>query len=216
MLPPEARLPEARALIDEGLYFVVHAPRQTGKTTTLIAMANSLTAEGRHVALLVSCGRAAAAGDDYGAAEAQILAAIREEAIGKDLPAELQPPDPWPAGPSGVRLHRALSRWAMRCPLPIVLLLDEIDALRGASLISVLQQLRDGFPTRPSRFPMSVVLCGLRDVRESLASEPARSPSQGPRAVGPIPGPARTRDRHDRGLRSPPRCSTNRGTHLLH
>src|SRR3954452_21880601 len=47
MLPPEPRLPDARRLIDEGKYFVVHAPRQTGKTTTLIVLAEQLTAEGR-------------------------------------------------------------------------------------------------------------------------------------------------------------------------
>jgi hypothetical protein len=45
-------------------------------------------------------------------------------------------------------------------------LFDEIDALRGQSLISVLRQLRAGFPSRPQHAPWSVVLCGLRDVRE--------------------------------------------------
>lgn len=35
LVPPEPRLPDARGLIDRGHYFVVHAPRQTGKTTTL-------------------------------------------------------------------------------------------------------------------------------------------------------------------------------------
>jgi hypothetical protein len=38
MVPAEPRLPDARGLIDEGQYFVVHAPRQTGKTTTLRAL----------------------------------------------------------------------------------------------------------------------------------------------------------------------------------
>lgn len=50
MLPPEPRLPGARELINEGLYFVVHAPRQTGKTTTLGALARDVTADGRQVA----------------------------------------------------------------------------------------------------------------------------------------------------------------------
>jgi hypothetical protein len=35
MLPPEPRLPQARPLVERGMYFVVHAPRQTGKTTVL-------------------------------------------------------------------------------------------------------------------------------------------------------------------------------------
>ena len=33
MLPPEDRLPTVRTLIDEQSYFVVHAPRQSGKST---------------------------------------------------------------------------------------------------------------------------------------------------------------------------------------
>ena len=45
-----------------------------------------------------------------------------------------------------------------------MLFFDEIDALRGESLRSVLRQLRDGFPSRPGAFPASAVLCGLRDV----------------------------------------------------
>jgi hypothetical protein len=49
-------------------------------------------------------------------------------------------------------------------------LLDEIDALRGDALISVLRQLRAGFPDRPAAFPASVVLCGLRDVRDYKAA----------------------------------------------
>ena len=31
MLPPMRRLPEVRGLIDEKRYFVLHAPRQSGK-----------------------------------------------------------------------------------------------------------------------------------------------------------------------------------------
>jgi hypothetical protein len=37
-LPVLARLPEVQRLIDEGLYFVVHAPRQVGKTTALLRL----------------------------------------------------------------------------------------------------------------------------------------------------------------------------------
>jgi hypothetical protein len=33
MLPVAARLPQVRPLIDQKSYFVVHAPRQVGKTT---------------------------------------------------------------------------------------------------------------------------------------------------------------------------------------
>ena len=183
MLPPEPRLPGALGLISEGQYFVVHAPRQTGKTTTLGALARDVNAAGRQVALLISCERAEPAGDDYGAASSAILEAIAEEARTQGLPAELLPPSPWPDASPASRLHSGLSAWARACPLPITLLFDEIDALRGQSLISVLRQLRDGFRSRPAAFPASVVLCGLRDVRDYRAasgSDPSRLGTSSP------------------------------------
>ena len=170
MIDPEPRLPGVHRLLDRNQYFVVHAPRQSGKTTTLLALCRDLCAVGEQVALYVSCGNAAAAGDDYETAERQVLAAIRDAAAEEDLAPELLPPDPWPAGPPGARLKRGLQRWAQQCPKPIVLFLDEIDALTGPSLVSVLQQLRDGYPSRPRAFPSSVVLCGLRDVRDHKAA----------------------------------------------
>jgi hypothetical protein len=53
---------------------------------------------------------------------------------------------------------------------PLVLFFDEIDALRGQSLISVLRQLRDGATATSATFPHSVALCGLRDVRDYKAA----------------------------------------------
>jgi hypothetical protein len=170
MLPPEPRLPDARRLIDEGKYFVVHAPRQTGKTTTLSALAEQLTAEGRYVAVRFSCERARAAEDDYAAAERIVLQAIWEAAAEAELPAELMPPQRWPETSPGSQVRAGLAAWARRCPRPLVLFFDEIDALQGASLISVLSQLRDAYTATSGVFPHSVVLCGLRDVRDYKAA----------------------------------------------
>ena len=47
-----------------------------------------------------------------------------------------------------------------------MVLIDEIDSLVGDTLISVLQQLRSGYDRRQARFPQSVILCGVRDVRD--------------------------------------------------
>jgi hypothetical protein len=55
MLPSERRLPGLRRLVEQKLYFAVHAPRQSGKTTCLRTFAQSLTAEGNYAALLTSC-----------------------------------------------------------------------------------------------------------------------------------------------------------------
>ena len=63
-------------------------------------------------------------------------------------------------------LQRLLSQWAQRSDKPLVLVIDEIGSLVGDTLISVLRQLRAGYHMRPAAFPASVILCGLRDVRE--------------------------------------------------
>ncbi len=164
MVDPIARLPEARGLVDQLGYFVVHAPRQTGKTTTLRALAEALTAEGRYAAVHFSCEAGEVAGDEHGAVERILLDVLRVSA-GQQLPPELRPPD-WPLAPDGNQLFTSLTAWAEVCPRPLVLFFDEIDALRGDGLKTVLRQLRTGFPNRPARFPASVVLCGLRDVRD--------------------------------------------------
>jgi DNA polymerase III delta prime subunit len=181
-LPPEPRLPEARELVDRGLYFVVHAPRQTGKTTTLAALARTLTAEDRFAAVRFSCESGEVAGDDYAAAQRAVLGAIGAAAQA-ELPAELWPPQPWPDASPELRLLIGLRAWAEQCPRPLVLFFDEIDALRGEGLRSVLRQLRDGYTARPAPFPHSVTLCGLRDVRDYKAAaggDPSRLGTSSP------------------------------------
>jgi DNA polymerase III delta prime subunit len=167
MIPPLRRLPEAPGLVEQYGYFVVHAPRQTGKTTALQALARELAASGKYAAVHLSCEAGQVAGDDFDAAERIVVANIRTAAEG--LATELQPPA-FPDAPAGHRLLTALSAWARACPRPIVLFFDEIDALRGPSMLTVLRQLRAGFARRPAEFPASVILCGLRDVRDYKAA----------------------------------------------
>jgi hypothetical protein len=144
----------------------VHAPRQSGKTTSLEALSRELTVAGTHVALRVSCASAKGVGDDVGAVGVEILGAIRGAARGLRLPTELLPPDPWPEVAVSSRIREGLAEWAAACPLPVVLFFDEVDALQGRSLVSFLNQLRDGYLSRPAPFIASAVLCGLRDVRD--------------------------------------------------
>ena len=151
MLSPMDRLPGVHRLIDQKGYFVIHAPRQTGKTTAMLALARELTASGRYIAVLVSMEVGAAFNDDPGAAELAILNAWRRAAAAR-LPSDLQLPD-WPEAPAGVRIGTALSTWARTTPRPLVVFLDEIDALQDEALISVLRQLRDGHQDRPHAFP---------------------------------------------------------------
>ncbi len=164
MLPPERRLPEVRTLIEQQLYFVVHAPRQVGKTTSLRALAERLTAEGRYAALLTTCEIGQKAESDLDGSIAGILDNLRQRAE-QALPPDLRPPAVTDVPPES-RLRDLLRRWAEVSPRPVVVFFDEIDALAADVLLSVLRQLRSGYDDRPRGFPQSVALIGMRDVRD--------------------------------------------------
>lgn len=178
MIPALRRLPAVRRLIDQRSYFLLHAPRQVGKTTALLSLAQELTAEGRHAAVLVSMEVGAAFPSDIGAAESAILESWRDASEVQLAPGLRLPPVT--EAPPGRRIGTALAAWAKASPLPLVVFLDEVDALRDTVLISVLRQLRDGYRNRPQLFPSSMALIGLRDVRDyRLASSEGENETLG-------------------------------------
>ncbi|MCJ8282077.1 MAG: hypothetical protein MJK14_20100, partial [Rivularia sp. ALOHA_DT_140] len=79
MLPPTSRLPDLSMLIEQESYFVVHAPRQTGKTTAMLALAQQLTESGSYAAVMVSAEVGSAFNNDPNAAELAILGAWRNK-----------------------------------------------------------------------------------------------------------------------------------------
>jgi hypothetical protein len=163
-LSASLRLPGIERLIAQRNYFVIHAPRQVGKTTAMLALAQQLTHSGQYCAVMLSVEVGAPFSHNIAAAEDAILGAWRD-AISIRLPPDLQPPE-WPEASPGQKISKALSLWAATCPRPLVIFIDEIDALQDDALISILRQLRDGYPNRPTAFPQSVGLIGLRDVRD--------------------------------------------------
>ncbi|MDI6792688.1 MAG: ATP-binding protein [bacterium] len=164
-LPPLERLdlPEVLRLIEQKKYFVLHAPRQTGKTSCLLALMDYLNQKGDYRCLYINVKMGQAAREDVYEGISTILSqmASMERAylndrfltgIWKDVLKKNRP---------NVALNEILTIWAKTSPKPLVLLIDEID-----SLISVLRQIRAGYPQRPALFPQSIVLCGVRDVRD--------------------------------------------------
>ena len=162
-LPALARLPEAHDLIAQNAWLVLHAPRQTGKTTTMMALAAELTASGKYAAIVASCETGAPFGQQPLVALDGLFTSIAQNSL-NSLPEALRPP-PQPAASAGA-LVQWLSAWCGTCPIPVVILLDEIDALQDDALISVLRQLRSIYPSRPQAAPSTVALIGLRDVRD--------------------------------------------------
>lgn len=156
------------SLISQGRYFVLHAPRQSGKTSTLLALRDRLNADNAYRCVYANfeCGQSA--GEDVAETMQAILDELADRArrtLGEEFLDEVWPAILARSGPHRA-LARSLTRWAEADARPLVLLIDEIDALVGMSLVSVLRQLRGGYDKRPQGFPQSVVLCGLRDVRD--------------------------------------------------
>ena len=169
-VPPLQRLnrDEVLEMIQLKRYFVLHAPRQSGKTSALFALVNELNGGGAYRCIYVNVERGQSAREDVAAAMRAILNAIAREAdatLEDRFPAGIWPEVLERAGPHDC-LAEVLERWAAADRKPLVLLIDEIDALIGDTLIAVLRQLRSGYAYRPRRFPQSVILCGVRDVRD--------------------------------------------------
>ena len=166
-IPPLDRvnLAELRRLIAEKRYFVLHAPRQTGKTSALLALQDLLNGEGDHRCVYVNVEGAQAAREDVEQAMRTVLSELADRAT-RALGDEFLTRE-WPgilAQHGSGAMGEALAQWAEAADKPLVLLIDEIDSLVGDSLLAVLRQLRAGYDMRPGGFPQSVVLCGVSGV----------------------------------------------------
>ena len=176
MLPALDRMPAIRHLVSRRQFFVVHAPRQTGKTTALKALVREINAKGDMVALYCTLETLQNAKDPARSAEAicRLLLfnahntlpdffpeqeddlCVREE--GRMYAAET------------IAVRETLSSMCRRVGKPFVVFFDEADCLFGDVLISFLRQLRDGYVNRDMvPFPASIALVGMLDVRDYKA-----------------------------------------------
>jgi len=170
MLPPEARLPkrDLQRFIEQELYWVLHAPRQTGKTSFLMSWMNTLNDSGKVVACYVSVERCQGL-EDLESSMPAMCNAITKYSTESGVPV---PEVPNSSIGYGSMLSDMMGRWAALCaPKPLVVLFDEVDTLSGQTLISFLRQLRGGFATRGvGKFPTSVALVGMRDLKDYLVT----------------------------------------------
>jgi hypothetical protein len=161
-------LPKVLDLIAQQRYFVLHAPRQTGKTTCLLALRDYLNSQSDYAALYVNIEAAQAARGDVAAGVRAIIASLGSQAR------KLLKLDDFDASIPGILAERGpqaaltevLGQLSDALVKPLVLFLDKVDALIGDTLISLLRQIRAGYPDRPKHFPQTIVLCGVRDVRD--------------------------------------------------
>ena len=159
-------LNEILSLIRQKRYFVLHAPRQTGKTSCMLALRDYLNERGDYIAVYANVGGQASRNDVQSVVKSTVDTLAREfrRIVKSNVPNEIR--DSVKEEGKDAMLTTYLSLLSEAIEKPVVLFIDEIDALVGDSLVSVLRQLRAGYPNRPSAFPQSVILCGVRDVRD--------------------------------------------------
>jgi len=126
MLAPHERLVGAQLdrYISDKLYWVLHAPRQVGKTTFLQSWMREINAEGVAVACYVSVERCQGL-EEVERAMPAICTSIRERARKSSLPIpEVNGVD------ASSMLSDILLNWSVLvAPKPLIVLFDEVDVI---------------------------------------------------------------------------------------
>ncbi|RCK73280.1 MAG: Cell division protein FtsI [Peptidoglycan synthetase] [Candidatus Ozemobacter sibiricus] len=168
MLSPKQRL--VGAMLDKylthNLYWVLHAPRQTGKSTFLLSWVREINASRSAIACYAS----------VEVCQGETEVSLTNRAICQSIISSARlslVPDAVPVIPDADPLTLVgefLAQWARQvAPWPLVVLFDEVDVLQDQPMVSFLRQLRSGFAQRgPGRFPTCVALVGMRDLRDYL------------------------------------------------
>jgi len=169
MVPAQSRLSNLKDFVDAKQYFVIHAARQTGKTTLLQDLVQELNAEGDYYALY--CDLQALEG--VTAAEQGVPAIAHTMALDLSLHPTLAR---FPFAEDvalkdfSSLLRGSLSRLCAALDKPLVIMFDEVDCLSDATLISFLRQLRSGYVSRVQvPFVHSLALVGVRNIRDYKA-----------------------------------------------
>ena len=172
MLPATERLPEVVGMIRRELYFVIHAPRQSGKTTALKQLVRDVNGAGERVALYCSLETLQNVTDVASAmstVETVIWKAVRTSAAFADIADGIRDYalSGEVTGDPATGVMSLLARIASDCGKPLVLFFDEADCLSYDPLIAFLRQLRNGYVNREDvPFPASLALVGLRNIKD--------------------------------------------------
>ncbi|MBU1221023.1 ATP-binding protein, partial [Myxococcota bacterium] len=151
-------------LIAQKKYFILHAPRQTGKTSSLLALRDYLNERDEYYAVYMNIEAGQAGRNDIEFVIKTAIGELSECVSDPGLSSELTKLTSTDSPGDG--LSKALRMLSESSQKPVVLMIDEIDALIGDSLISVLRQIRAGYHKRPGSFPQSIILCGVRDIQD--------------------------------------------------
>jgi len=154
-------LEEVLMLIKQEKYFILHAPRQTGKTSSMLELQKYLNNSNEYngIYINVEIGQAARnnINEGVGAIISELLNIANCDKTLNDILENHK---------INNALNYSLQYICEQSEKPVILFIDEIDALIGDTLISVLRQIRAGYIKRPEKFPVSIILCGVRDIKD--------------------------------------------------
>ena len=166
MIPVILRNYKILELIEQEQYFVIHAARQTGKTTTIQHFVNYLNVQNQYYALYCSLESVQVFTEAKEGIQ-EIFKNIRSEIKYSQLPlrekfgASSNLEDP------SILIKNALRDYCFLLDKPLIVFFDEIDCLQNDTLITFLRQIRDGFVTRNQiPFVHSIALVGMRNIRD--------------------------------------------------
>jgi hypothetical protein len=175
MIPAVPRIPDISDMIDGKFYFIIHAPRQSGKTTCLTALTDRINSDGRYYAVNCSLAYLRDTADDekaMGQIVDQIDAGLRLSKVDEIRKLAFSfDTEPYMAK-AGTKVRLMLNDLCQALNRDLVIFFDEADCLRDEPLIKFLVQIRDGYLYRSdepaARFPRSLALVGMRDIRDYL------------------------------------------------
>ncbi|MDR3366686.1 MAG: ATP-binding protein, partial [Prevotellaceae bacterium] len=172
MIDASTRLKGVEQLVAQKQYFVIHAARQSGKTTYLKDLARRLNKSGEYYALYCSLESAQNVVEPEKGVPVILDCIVVNLQESSSIPFTYDEPryEQDKKNRPMVLLTLFLTDLSKMLNKPLVILFDEADCLSEGTLISFLRQLRDGYNNRPERpFPHSVALVGMRNIRDYKA-----------------------------------------------
>ncbi|MDR2665667.1 MAG: AAA-like domain-containing protein [Oscillospiraceae bacterium] len=169
MIEAASRLSGVERLIEMRQYFVIHAARQSGKTTYLQDLEQRLNEGGIYYALY--CSLEIAQGiDDPKDGIPSIVKKIKHAFALSGIPSASRFASNADYMDYANVLNTELVVFCKPLDKPLVILFDEADCLGEGTLISFLRQLRDGYNRRAyTPFVHSIALVGMRNIRDFKA-----------------------------------------------
>jgi hypothetical protein len=169
MVPAVERNRHILNLIDQNLFFVIHAPRQSGKTTVIDALTEKINNGGLYYALTVSL-YAAHFSREIDKSFDFIFDVIYDEVQSSSIPEIASLADGLRSYKTMTIAYRIRNMLRFLCnslDRELIVFFDEADAMPESVILPFLDQIRDGYVNRYKRnkkFPKSLILIGMRDI----------------------------------------------------